>query len=140
MAKVRLFQKWDAPALVAINARKSEQLGEHLWLPKLDEERTKVVLVLEDEGVVKAGLVFRDVTEMILVGDQSLAIKGLMRKEAAIRAVLDRAGINEMIAPIPRQLLRSDRESGMERIMKRLRFRNIDSDVALFEGEIHGQV
>ncbi|MDP9161710.1 MAG: hypothetical protein M3O09_15950 [Acidobacteriota bacterium] len=132
--KVRLLERRDIPRLIEITKTKSQQLGVDFWLPPLEE--SKCVFVLEEDSQVVAALVFRQVTEMILVGDQPKAVKGLMRYEPRIRAVLKRAGVDSMLAFLPKALVKAGRKSGMERIMERLKFRKLDENFTSFEGEV----
>lgn len=126
----------DCKALAEILARKNEQLGVSFWLPPLKSAR--LTLVTEEEGKITGGLVFNDVTEMTMVGDEAGLIRDFMDHEGRIRMALNRAGVEDLILFLPKCLMNDKRKSGMQRIVERLKFRLLDDKFSTFEGEVYG--
>lgn len=126
----------DAKALVRIIEHKQEQLGVEFWLPPLQQAR--LVLVTEEEEKITGGLVFSDLTEMTMVGDEASMVRDFMDHEGRIRMALNRAGCENLITFLPKCLMKDDRKSGMQRIVERLKFRLLDERFSTFEGEVYG--
>lgn len=135
--RLRPYEESDAKMLLEITKRKSEQLGRQFWLPKLNDERSKV-FVLDRNEERFAGLYLRRIHELGFVGDSPEAVRAMLSFQPKIREICRRAGIDEVVAFIPRVLVDSDeRKRGMELLAERGGFDRL-VDFAAYETHIEG--